>query len=772
MGLLGERVRRVEDRPLLTGRARFTADQGAVTDDALVAVFVRSELAHAVIRSVDVRAARQQPGVVAVVTAADQDVHGFTVLPVDEALVRPLLAHGRVRFPGEALAMVVAETEAAALDAAEHVVVDLEPLAPVPGIDAALAPGAPTLFEGFDTNVIFAVDTDPHARERADACFAEAPLVIELDMRNQRVAAAPLETNAVFARPTADGVEVHVSTQAPHAVRDVLAATCGLEPSQVRVRAEWVGGAFGGKSMAEPEHVLVTRTALRLGRPVWWRQSRAENLRGVHGRDQHQRLRVAAALDGTLLALHADLVSDDGAYPGFNHFLATLTARMLSGPYRLGHVTSTIRSVATNSAPVLGYRGAGRPEATSLVERGVDAVAHALGLDPADVRRRNLVPADAFPYGTPTGATYDRADYPEALARALDRVRYPARRAEQAVRRAAGHRHQLGIGLCTYVEVTAGAGPTEFADVEVHDDGTVTLRVGTHGHGQGHRTTYAQIVADALGVDLDAVRVVDGDTAEVARGVGTFGSRSMQVGGSSVHTAALAVRERARALAAHLLEASPDDVVADRDGVQVRGVPARRLAWGDLARHARRVDAVAGADGPGLRAHADWERPGSTYPSGAHVAVVEVDTETGHVVVVEHVAVDDCGTLLNPMIVEGQVHGGIAQGLGQALLEAVCRDEHGTMRNASFAEYLVPTATEVPPFTRVECVTPTPLNPLGAKGIGESGTIGATAAVHNAVIDALTPYGVRHLDMPCSPERVWRAMHGEHPPVQVVRRPG
>lgn len=767
MGLIGERVRRVEDRALLTGDAAFTGDLGG---DALHVQFVRSTVAHARLCDIDVRTACAAAGVVAALTAADLgDVHGITPLPVPADLVRPLLASDRIRFPGEIVAMVIATSATAAVDAAELVEIDVEILPVAPDAAHALAPGAPLLFEQYGTNEVLRVDPTAADLAAIDAEFDAAALVVELDMVNQRVAAAPMETNAVCAFPTEDGIEVHVSTQAPHAVRDGIAELCGLPASAVRVVSRWVGGGFGAKSVAEAEYALVAKAALTLGRPVQWRQTRTESLSMVHGRDQRQHVRIAANADGTLRAIHADIVSDNGAYPGFNHFLATLTARMLPGPYTFALATSSIRSVATNSAPVLGYRGAGRPEATSLLERAVDVVGHAVGADPAALRCRNLVPADAFPYTTPTGAVYDAGDYVRALDLALRHARYDERRAEQAERRAANHRDQLGIGVSTYVEVTAGAGPTEFADVEVHDDGTATVRVGTFGHGQGHHTTYAQIAADALGLPFDAIRVVDGDTSRVARGVGTFGSRSMQVGGSSVHAACGLVVERARSLAAEMLEASPSDVVLVDGGFIVAGVPAHHVPWRDVAKAALGVSTQPDAR-HGLFAQIDWERPSSTFPFGAHVAIVEVDTETGAVTLLEHVAVDDCGTLLNPLLVDGQVHGGIAQGASQALFEEVVRDEDGNVRTASFAEYGIPSAAELPSFTRVECVTPTPVNPLGVKGIGESGTIGATPAVHNAVIDALAPFGVVHLDMPCTPERVFRAIRGEHPEVRITRR--
>jgi carbon-monoxide dehydrogenase large subunit len=767
--MIGQSVRRVEDVALLTGAARYTADLAV---DALDVVFVRATIAHARIRSVDTGAAAAASGVIAVHTAADfGDIHGTIPLPVPDDLVRPLMAVDRVRFCGEVIAVVVATSLASALDAAELVVVDYEPISVAHDVATALSPLAPLLFDNYPTNVALSVEVEPAAQLVSDAVFANAALVVEIDMHNQRVAVMPLETNAVLAIPDADGLTVHVSTQTPHAVRDAIAELCSLDPERVRVIARWVGGGFGAKSMAEAEYVLAARLALMLDRPVRWRQSRSENLQSVHGRAQHQTVRVAVDAAGIMHALHAELVSDNGAYPGMNHFLAGLTARMLAGPYRIESVTSNIRSVATNTAPVLGYRGAGRPEATSLIERVVDVIAAEIDLDPAELRRRNLLAADSFPYTTPTGAVYDIGDYHRALDMVLTLGHYDALRAEQATRRAAGDRVLLGIGLSTYVEVTAGAGPTEFADVEVHADGTVTVRVGTFGHGQGHRTTYAQIAADVLGVAFDAVHVIDGDTRLVARGYGTYGSRSMQVGGSAVHAASMRVVQQARALAADVLEASLDDVVGYGGLFAVAGVPARSVSWVELvARYNGSGPRDPAEPNTGIRAAVDWERPASTYPFGAHLAVVEIDTETGDVVLRDHFAVDDCGSVLNPMIVEGQVHGGIAQGAAQALYEAVVHDDAANVLTSSLAEYAMVSAAELPTFTLASCVTPTPVNPLGAKGIGESGTIGATPAVHNAVIDALAHLGVRHLDMPCTPERVWRAIRGAHLAPRVERR--
>jgi carbon-monoxide dehydrogenase large subunit len=765
--LIGERVRRVEDRALITGVARYTGDLAASAGAALEVAFVRSTMAHARITSVQAADAIDAPGVIGVFDAGDfGDISGISAVPIPTALIRPLLATERVRFVGEIVAVVVATSQSAAVDAAESVFVDYEPLPSSVTLEQAGAPGSPLLFEELASNQVLGVEGRPGPQ------FADADIVVSLEIHNQRVAVAPLEPNAILAEPDgAGGLLVHLSTQAPHALRDGLAQLCGLEQGAVRVIAPWVGGGFGAKSVAEPEYALVCRLALRLGRPVRWRQTRTENLLTMHGRDQLQRVQIALDGDGTLRAIHADLIPDNGAYPGINHFLAGLTAKMMAGTYRVESATASITSLATNTAPPTGYRGAGRPEAASLVERSIDVVAAVLGHDPAALRRANLIGPDAFPYESPAGATYDSGDYGLALDRALEIARYDERRAEQAQRRATGDRRLLGIGISCYVEVTGGAGPTEFSDVEVHPDATVTVRVGTFGHGQGHRTTYAQIVADALGVPFDAIRVIDGDTALVARGVGTFGSRSMQTGGSSIHASCLQVVETARRLAADLLEASPDDVVHGVDGFSVAGVPSRGVAWAEVAMHADRMGTHQRDESRiGLYASLDWERRAPTFPFGAHVSIVEVDADTGKVTLVEHVAVDDCGIVLNPLLAEGQVHGGIAQGVAQALLEEIVYDSDGNLLTTNFADYAIISATELPSFTLDHTVTPTPLNALGAKGIGESGTIGATPAVQNAVVDALAHLGVLHIDMPCTPEKVWRAINGESIAVRVTRR--
>jgi carbon-monoxide dehydrogenase large subunit len=746
---------RLEDRALLTGAARYTGD--IPVDGALVLAFVRSPIAHARVAGIDVSAAAGAPGVAGVFTAADlPELAPYCAVPgMPEAVNRPVLARDVVRFVGEPVAVVAASSEAAAVDAAELVEVDYDPLPVVVDPDEARSPGAPAVLDGLEANRAVQFP----GPQRDDSVFEKADVVVDAVFENQRVAVMPMETNVILAEPTSDGgLVVHVSTQAPHNVRDGFAASLGLDASRIRVVAPSVGGGFGAKSMPDHECLLACALALRLGRPVRWRQTRSENLQSQHGRAQRQRVRVAASRDGELLGIDAHIVSDGGAYPSVNAFLPMLTQRMMAGVYRLPAVSSAAEAIATNTAPPTAYRGAGRPEAACMVERAVDMVAAELGLDPVDVRRRNLLPIDAFPYTTPTGAVYDSGDYQRALDEALTLAGYDGLRAEQRARIERGDNRLLGIGVCVYVEVTAGAAPTEFADVEVHADGTATVKCGTSSHGQGHRTTMAQIASDVLHIPVESIDVIDGDTARVARGQGTYSSRSVQVGGTAVHEAANVVVEQARKLAADLLEANVDDIRLDAAGFSVAGVPSRSVGWHDVVAAAERDRPEAEPTWRALAASLDWERSAPTFPFGAHVAVVEVDRETGFVQLVRHVAVDDCGEVINPLLADGQVHGGVAQGAAQALYEAVRYDEDGNLLTGTLLDYAMPSAAELPSFELARTVTPTPVNPLGAKGIGESGTIGSTPAVHNAVVDALAPFGVRHLDMPCTPERVWRAM--------------
>ncbi|MFL6249255.1 MAG: xanthine dehydrogenase family protein molybdopterin-binding subunit, partial [Actinomycetes bacterium] len=529
-------------------------------------------------------------------------------------------------------------------------------------------------------------------------------------------------------------------------------------PERVRVVVPAVGGAFGARIVTYPEQVVVAALARRLGRPVRYVESRSETMLAMtHGRAQVQEVELAATRDGRITGLRARLVADGGAYPGEAPPNVSSTRYMASGVYRIAQIEVAWACAATNTTPVAAYRGAGRPEATAMVERAVDLLAARLRMDPVELRRRNLIPARAFPYTTATRARYDSGDYEGALDRVLEAAGYEALRAEQAGRRERGDVRQLGIGLSVYVEVTGGG--SEYGEVVVEADGRVTVRTGVSPHGQGHETAFAQLISTTLGVGADQVTVVHSDTAALPRGDGTMASRSLQIGGSAVVQAAGQVLDKATALAAHLLEAPVEDVALfPGEGLGVAGAPETALGWAELAAAAADPARRPPGMGPGLEAAVDFEPDQSTFPFGAHLAVCEVDTETGLVRLLRHVAVDDSGRILNPVLAEGQVHGGIAQGVAQALFEEVGYDAEGNCLNGNLAVYAMPAAPELPAFETERTETPTLLNPLGAKGIGESGTIGATPAVQNAVVDALAHLGVTHIDMPLTPERVWRAL--------------
>ncbi len=751
--VFGSVVRRVEDPRFLTGRARYV--ENVPVPNALRAVFVRSIMPHARIEDVDAAAATAMPGVRAVLGADDLNLAPRPPAGnVEGPFERPVLARDVVRFVGEPLAVVLADDLARAMDAAESVAVAYDPLPSVVGAEAALAEDAPLLFPGAGTNLA-------HAFEEgwAEDVTAGADVVVRGRFVNQRVAPVPMETSAIAVVPAEDGsLTVWVSTQIPFDVRADLAEWIGLPRERVRVIAPDVGGGFGAKLHVYPELLVCTAAAVRLGRPVRWSETRSESMLAMnHGRAQIHDVELGATRDGTLVGLRVDILADLGAYP-VAAYLPPTTRTMLPGVYRIPRVASRGRSVVTNTTPVGEYRGAGRPEAAATIERAMDLLARELEMDPVELRRRNLIPPGDFPHTTAVGSTYDVGDYGRALDEALRLARYGELRAEQAARRARGDRLALGIGVSVYVEVT-GFGRKEFGSVEVDDRGTVAVRVGTSSHGQGHETAMAQVAAGVLGVPVEAVRVIHSDTATVPRGEGTFGSRSLQVGGSSVFRASEAVLEKARTLAAHLLEVALDDVAVLPEGrIGVLGAPEVALTWAELAEAANDPARLPEGMEPGLSASAQFRQPEYTYPFGAHVAVVEVDLETGDARPIRHVAVDDCGRILNPMLVDGQVHGGLAQGIAQALFEGVEYDEAGTPLTANLATYAMPSAAELPSFELAHTETPTPLNPLGAKGIGESATIGSTPAVQNAVIDALAHLGVRHLDMPLTPERVWRAI--------------
>lgn len=758
MALFGTRVLRVEDPHLLVGDTSYVGDVDLV--GVLHVGYVTSTEAHGRITAIDVEEARRAPGVVDVVTAADVDLGPVPAISpaYPEAMVRTLLATDTVRFVGEPIVAIVAESAAAATDAAELVVVEVDPLPPVVGVEAALA-GDVLLFPAAGTNVV------NHGTQGAegDLPFDECEVVVEATIHNQRVAPCPLETRVAAVEWTGeDRFTFYASCQGAHPVRNQLAALYGLDRGQVRVITADVGGSFGAKGRAYPEELLLPYLARRVGRPVRFVPPRSADMVGLgHSRAQRQTIRIGGDRDGTIRCLDADVVGDAGGYPLVGPNLVVNATVMLPGPYRIEHVRGTYRSVVTNTTPTTAYRGAGRPESAALIDRAVDLFAAEAGLDPFEVRRRNLIGPDEFPWSSPTGLTYDSGDYATALARACEIADVDGLRAEQRRRIDAGEERRLGIGASVFIDRTAGVPGSEYGSVELRPDGSVLVLTGSSPYGQGHHTAWATLVADRTGIPLERIEVVHGDTDVVPRGGITGGSRSAQKAGSAVVEATEALVERARELAADLLEAAAGDVVLDveRGVFHVAGVPAApTIDWAAVAGRVL-AEGVDDADGSrALKCESDFAGEGPTFPFGAYVAVVEVDVATGSVELLRIVSVDDAGTILNPLLAEGQVHGGLAQGIAQALFEEFVYDEHGTPLSATFADYMLPSAADLPAFESELMETPSPNNPLGFKGIAESGTIGGPPAVQNAVVDALAHLGVRHVEMPLSPERVWQAI--------------
>jgi carbon-monoxide dehydrogenase large subunit len=751
MSILGNRVLRREDPKFLTVGGTYVADLDLPGSVHLT--FVRSSMAHAKIVAVDTSQAAAMPGVIAVYTNDDLGMANFPTIMgmTNAAMTAPMLASGTVRFVGEPIVAIVAATRESAADAAEWVVVEYEPLTVV--IDPVEArKDQDLLFPDAGTNTAFTLDFGGD-----ESLFDDCEVVVELTLANQRVAPCPLEVRSAAGHMTADGrLEFNSSTQAPHGVRDALATFLNLEPGKVHIVTPDVGGGFGAKASVYQEDIVVGWCAQQLGRPVRWTETRSESMLGLgHGRAQVQHVRIGGTREGVVQAYRIEVLQDSGAYPNFGTVLPFMTRVMTSGPYKIPKAECASVSVVTNSTPTVAYRGAGRPEATAALERIMDLFAREIGMDPAEVRRRNLIGKDDFPYTTPVETVYDVGDYHQALDLALEMAGYEELRAEQARRRAAGDVRQLGIGLSCYVEITNGLPDGEFGAVEVRPDGKVIVRTGTSPHGQGHVTAWSMLVAEQLGVPMEDIEVIHGDTDIVPRGAGTMGSRSLQIGGAAVNQAAVDVVEKAKDLAADLFEADRGDVVLDKasGSFHVVGSPAVSHSWADLAR------AAVAKDGNPLFAEVDLASPGPTFPFGTHVSVVEVDTETGKVTLLRHIAVDDAGRIINPLLAEGQVHGGIGQGVAQALLEEVVYDLDGNPLTSTFADYSFISAAELPSYETRFTETPTPVNALGAKGIGESGTIGSTPAVHNAVCDAVAHLDVRHVDMPTTPIRVWNAIN-------------
>ena len=762
---LGARIKRREDPRLITGTATYVDD--VVPPGLLHVAIVRSPHAHARIAAIDVKKASAAAGVVAIWTGEDVAARcgplpiGPRIRDMKVPKRYPLVIDGVVRHVGDPVAAVVATDLAAARDAADLVEVTYEPLAAVTEVEAAMRPDALVIHPELQTNVCFRVTYGGSV----DEAFATADATVSLRLIQQRLVPTAMETRGVVAQFKGGELTLWTSTQIPHVVKTTVAETVRLPEHQMRVIAPEVGGGFGSKLDVYGEEALLAALAIALGRPVKWVETRRENFMATtHGRGQVVYVDAAATRDGTITGLRVRVLADIGAYSQLlSAAVPTNTGLMSCGSYRIPHAFAEDIGVFTNCTPTGAYRGAGRPEATFLIERAVDAVARALTLDPAEIRRRNFIPPEAFPFKTPTGATYDSGNYEPALDQALQMAGYKTLRDEQ--RRLWAQGRYLGIGISSYVEITGlGAaaalpgGSWESATVRVEPTGKVTVLTGSSPHGQGEETTFAQIVSDRLGVSVDDVVVIHGDTRAVPYGVGTFGSRNTAVGGSAVFIASDRVREKAVRIAAHLLEAPPDDVVSDGARFHVRGSPQRAVEFKDVARTAYKGAKLPPGTEPGLEVTHFFAPPDRVFPFGTHVCVVEVDSQTGEVMIRRYVAVDDCGTILNPLLVAGQVHGGIAQGLAQALFEEAVYDESGQLLTAGLPDYAVPKAAQLPPFELGHTVTPSPHNPLGAKGVGEAGTIGATPAVVNAVLDALAPFGVSHLDMPLTSRKIWEAI--------------
>ncbi|WP_026962862.1 xanthine dehydrogenase family protein molybdopterin-binding subunit [Alicyclobacillus herbarius] len=772
--VFGQVVKRREDPRFITGRGQYTDD--VQLPGMLYAAILRSPHAHARIISIDVEAAKRAPGVVAVYTGRDLADKMGTVptawIPPESNLKTPphfALAVDRVRYVGDGVAMVVADSRYAARDALDLISVQYEVLPAVVDQVAAMREGAPVLHEEAPDNVAFHWQVG----NATDEVFDQAEVVVRHKIRQQRLVPNPMEPRASVAQynQATGELTVWVTSQNPHIHRFILSGILGIPEHRLRVVATDVGGGFGAKIAVYPDEALVGFAAIDLGRPVKWTEDRREHfVATTHGRDHVEELELAGTKDGRIQALRVRAYANMGAYlstaaPGVPTILFGL---IVPGPYTIPYVGVDVYGVFTNTTPTDAYRGAGRPEATYLIERMVDLYAREIGMDPVEVRRRNLIPADEFPYHSPTGLEYDSGNYQLALGRALDMADYDGFRRKQKELRAKGR--YIGVGITTYVEI-CGLGPSQVAGavgfqgglwdsstVRVHPTGKVTVFTGASPHGQGEETTFAQIVSDRLGVPVEDVEVVHGDTARISMGWGTYGSRTTPVAGSALAVALDRVIDKARKIAAHLLEVDAEDVEWADGRFHAKGAPSRSVSFQDVALQAHLAWNLPQGVEPSLEAQAFYDPANFTYSFGTHICMVEVDPDTGDVRIDRYIAVDDCGRVINPMIAEGQVHGGIVQGIGQALWEGAVYDEQGQLVTGTFMDYAMPKARFFPNFETAFTETPAPHNPLGVKGIGETGTIAATPTVVNAVLDALTPFGVREIPMPLTSERVWRAI--------------
>jgi carbon-monoxide dehydrogenase large subunit len=770
---VGSPVLRKEDPELLSGQATFVDDH--TMPGMLWMALVRPPYVHARIKSIDTSAAAVAPGVVGVYTAADLGLGALPFIwPITEDIKVPVhypLTRDKIRFHGDAVAVVLAESRAQAKDATELVRVEVEELPAVTDAEAAMAEGAPIIHEDLGTNVVVHWS---HGGAGDQGVFETAPVVVRERYAQPRLIPNAMEPRGclAFGVPAMDEFTLISSTQIPHIVRATLGGVVGIPQAKLRVVAPDVGGGFGSKLNVYAEEALARALATRTGRPVKWIEERQENyVATIHGRGVIHDCTLAGTEDGQILGVRFVEIADMGAYyqlltPG----IPELGGWVYMGPYDPKAYWYEFTGVVTNATPTDAYRGAGRPEATYVLERLVDAYARRIGMDPAEVRRRNLVPRFTEPRTAISGLNVDSGDYHASFEKALAMVGYEELRREQAERRSRGDVRQLGIGLSTYIEMCGlapsnilgalryAAGGWDACTVQCLPSGEVVLKIGTSPHGQGHVTTWAQIAADALGVSPDRIQVLHGDTAVAPLGMDTYGSRSVSVGATALFLALEKIKEKARTLAAHELEVSEDDLEFERGTFRVRGAPERARTIADLAASAWHAHALPEGFEPNLEATAVFDPPNFTWPGGTHICVVEVDTETGAVQITRYVAVDDCGVVINPMIVEGQVHGGVAQGIAEALYEEASYDENGTLMTSSMAQYLVPAATEIPSMELDRTETPSTTNPLGVKGIGEAGTIAAPPAVINAVVDALSHLGVTDVPKPATPENVWRAI--------------
>ncbi|MCB4821052.1 xanthine dehydrogenase family protein molybdopterin-binding subunit [Roseicella aerolata] len=780
---IGASVKRKEDLRFLSGRGQYTDDINRPRQT--YAYILRSPHAHAAIRGIDLAAARAMPGVVAIFTGEDMkgigglpcgwQIHNKDGSPMAEP-PHPVLAQGKVRHVGDSVAVVIAETKAQARDAAEAILVDYDVLPAAATMEAALATGAPQVHDGVAGNICY----DWHIGDPAvnAAAFQSAHKVVEFELVNNRLIPNAMEPRAAVGDydPTTGDYTLYTTSQNPHVIRLLMGAfVLQLPEHKLRVVAPDVGGGFGSKIFHYAEEAIVTWAAGKIARPVKWTADRTESfITDAHGRDHVTKARLALDANGKFLALHVQTLANMGAYLStFATSVPTyLYATLLAGVYTTPTVYAEVKAVFTNTTPVDAYRGAGRPEATFLLERLVDVAAREMGMDRVEIRRRNFIPNDAFPYQTPVALQYDSGDYVATLEQALESSGWASFEQRRAEAKARGKLR--GIGISTYLEACgiapsavvgalgARAGLYEVGTIRVHPTGSVTVLTGTHSHGQGHETTLAQLVTDRLGVPLAQVDIVHGDTAKIPFGMGTYGSRSLAVGGSAMVKAMDKIVAKARKIAAHLMEASVEDVEFDRGTFRVAGTDKTK-SWGEICLtayvpHNYPIEEIE----PGLDETAFYDPKNFTYPGGCHICEVEIDPETGKVDVVNFTAVDDVGRVINPMIVEGQVQGGVAQGIGQALLETAVYDEAGQLLSASFMDYQMPRAEDLPPVSVATHTTLCTHNPLGVKGCGEVGAIGSPPAVINAVVDALQDYGVRHIEMPATPAKIWNIINAGH----------